>query len=120
MLFHKNYARTACEQRDLVRASRSQLAVVARFKRPVHRLQIHSPFCAEFGDSRFLFAVSLRPRVFKNVVGPPPGPRFGPAAARNHAYRLSRGDYIQFIDADHLLSPDKITQQIKVLRESPD
>jgi len=43
----------------------------------------------------------------------------GPAAARNHAYRLSQGDYIQFIDADDLLSPDKIAEQIKVLRESP-
>ncbi len=43
----------------------------------------------------------------------------GPAAARNHAYRLSQGDYIQFIDADDLLSPDKIAEQIKVLCESP-
>jgi len=43
----------------------------------------------------------------------------GPAAARNRAYRLSQGDYIQFIDADDLLSPEKITEQIKVLRESP-
>jgi glycosyltransferase involved in cell wall biosynthesis len=42
----------------------------------------------------------------------------GPAAARNHAYRLSQGEYIQFIDADDLLSPDKITEQIKVLRAS--
>ncbi len=43
----------------------------------------------------------------------------GPAAARNHAYRLSQGEYIQFIDADDLLSPEKISEQIKVLRESP-
>jgi len=43
----------------------------------------------------------------------------GPAAARNHAYRLSQGEYIQFIDADDLLSPEKITEQIKVLCESP-
>jgi len=43
----------------------------------------------------------------------------GPAVARNHAYRLSQGDYIQFIDADDLLSPEKISEQIKVLRQSP-
>ncbi len=43
----------------------------------------------------------------------------GPAAARNHAYRLSQGEYIQFIDADDLLSPEKISEQIKVLREGP-
>jgi len=43
----------------------------------------------------------------------------GPAAARNHAYRLSQGEYVQFIDADDLLSPDKIAEQIKVLDEGP-
>jgi len=43
----------------------------------------------------------------------------GPAAARNHAYRLSQGDYIQFIDADDLLSPDKIAAQIELLTQSP-
>jgi len=43
----------------------------------------------------------------------------GPAAARNHAYRLSQGGYIQYLDADDLLSPDKIAEQLKVLCESP-
>jgi glycosyltransferase involved in cell wall biosynthesis len=43
----------------------------------------------------------------------------GPAVARNHAYRLSQGDYIQFIDADDLLSPEKVTEQINVLSENP-
>jgi len=43
----------------------------------------------------------------------------GPAAARNHAYHLSQGEYIQFIDADDLLSPDKIAEQVKVLSASP-
>jgi len=43
----------------------------------------------------------------------------GPAAARNHAWRLSTGDYIQYLDADDLLSPDKIAEQLRVLRENP-
>ena len=43
----------------------------------------------------------------------------GPAAARNRAYRLSQGDYIQYLDADDLLSPDKIAKQVEVLSESP-
>ena len=42
----------------------------------------------------------------------------GPAVARNHAYRLSQGDHIQFIDADDLLSPEKISEQIKVLSQN--
>ena len=36
----------------------------------------------------------------------------GAAATRNHALRLSQGDYIQYLDADDLLAPDKIEAQI--------
>ena len=39
----------------------------------------------------------------------------GASAARNKAFSLSRGDYIQWLDADDLLSPDKIARQIGVL-----
>jgi len=43
----------------------------------------------------------------------------GAAAARNHAFSLSRGDYIQWLDADDLLAPDKIAKQMKVLADFP-
>jgi glycosyltransferase involved in cell wall biosynthesis len=36
----------------------------------------------------------------------------GAAAARNRAFSLSQGDYIQWLDADDLLAPDKIALQI--------
>jgi glycosyltransferase involved in cell wall biosynthesis len=36
----------------------------------------------------------------------------GAATARNTAFSLSRGDYIQWLDADDLLSPNKIARQI--------
>lgn len=36
----------------------------------------------------------------------------GAAAARNMAFRLSTGDYIQWLDADDLLSPEKIALQM--------
>lgn len=42
----------------------------------------------------------------------------GAAAARNHALSLSQGDYIQWLDADDLLAPDKVERQIAALRES--
>jgi glycosyltransferase involved in cell wall biosynthesis len=45
-------------------------------------------------------------------------PNQGAAAARNHATRRAQGDYIQFLDADDLLAPDKIEQQIKLLQAS--
>src|SRR5215469_10459942 len=41
----------------------------------------------------------------------------GAAAARNHAFQLSQGNYIQWLDADDLLSPDKIEHQLVALRE---
>ena len=34
----------------------------------------------------------------------------GAAAARNNAFKLCQGDYIQWLDADDLLSPDKIAK----------
>jgi len=42
----------------------------------------------------------------------------GAAATRNYALRLSQGDYIQWLDADDLLAPDKIERQLSTLRES--
>jgi glycosyltransferase involved in cell wall biosynthesis len=44
----------------------------------------------------------------------------GAAAARNHALKLSQGDYIQWLDADDLLGPDKIDLQLSALREGND
>ena len=41
----------------------------------------------------------------------------GAAATRNNALQLSQGDYIQYLDADDILAPDKIERQIAVLRE---
>ena len=40
----------------------------------------------------------------------------GASAARNVGLDLSKGDYIQFLDADDLLSPNKISEQMCVLK----
>jgi glycosyltransferase involved in cell wall biosynthesis len=42
----------------------------------------------------------------------------GAAAARNHAMQLSQGDYIQWLDADDLLAPDKVERQLAALRDT--
>jgi glycosyltransferase involved in cell wall biosynthesis len=39
----------------------------------------------------------------------------GAAAARNKAFALSQGEYIQWLDADDLLARDKIAKQMQVL-----
>ena len=41
----------------------------------------------------------------------------GAAVARNTAFQQSRGDYIQWLDADDLLAPDKISRQIEMLNQ---
>ncbi|HVB58319.1 MAG TPA: glycosyltransferase [Candidatus Acidoferrales bacterium] len=41
----------------------------------------------------------------------------GLSAAVNNAYRLCQGDYIQELDADDLLAPDKIERQLAALRK---
>jgi glycosyltransferase involved in cell wall biosynthesis len=42
----------------------------------------------------------------------------GAAATRNKAFSLSQGDYIQWLDADDLLAPNKIKRQLAALREA--
>jgi glycosyltransferase involved in cell wall biosynthesis len=39
----------------------------------------------------------------------------GAAAARNTAFSLSKGDYIQWLDADDLLAPNKISKQMEAV-----
>ncbi|MDB6115980.1 MAG: putative glycosyl transferase, partial [Lacunisphaera sp.] len=46
-------------------------------------------------------------------------PNRGASAARNHGLRAARGEFIQFLDADDLISPDKIAAQIELLRARP-
>ena len=43
----------------------------------------------------------------------------GASAARNHGLRLATGDFIQYLDADDLLAPDKIERQLLVLGSFP-
>ena len=44
----------------------------------------------------------------------------GASAARNDAFSRSRGEYIQWLDADDLLAPDKITRQMEVVMQGLD
>jgi glycosyltransferase involved in cell wall biosynthesis len=44
----------------------------------------------------------------------------GAAAARNKAFSLCQGDYVQWLDADDLLAADKITQQMRVAEHCGD
>jgi len=43
----------------------------------------------------------------------------GACAARNHTLRLAQGDFIQYLDADDLLAPNKISLQLAALEKQP-
>ena len=43
----------------------------------------------------------------------------GACVARNRALAEAQGDYLQYLDADDLLSPDKIERQVDLLSRSP-
>ena len=47
-------------------------------------------------------------------------PNRGAPAARNLGLILSRGEFLQFLDSDDLLHPDKIALQVAALREAPE
>src|SRR5664279_4077546 len=42
-------------------------------------------------------------------------PNEGASAARNQALSLARGDYIQWLDADDFLAPDKVATQLAAI-----
>jgi glycosyltransferase involved in cell wall biosynthesis len=46
------------------------------------------------------------------------GPNRGANSARNRAFALSTGKYIQYLDADDVLEPDKIGRQLRFLKET--
>jgi glycosyltransferase involved in cell wall biosynthesis len=46
-------------------------------------------------------------------------PNAGQSTSRNRGIELSTGEYISFIDADDLWTPDKLEAQLKALQENP-
>ncbi len=44
----------------------------------------------------------------------------GLSAARNAAFRASKGEFICFLDADDILLPDKFTRQLELFEKEPD
>lgn len=47
-------------------------------------------------------------------------PHAGVAAARNFAVSQAKGEWVAFIDADDLWTPDKLASQLALARENPD
>jgi glycosyltransferase involved in cell wall biosynthesis len=46
-------------------------------------------------------------------------PNSGASVARNKAFSLCQGDFVQWLDADDLIAPNKISDQVRAWKESP-
>lgn len=66
-------------------------------------------------DGSLVLARSYEPRGVRVVTQA----NAGASAARNHALSLAHGDFIQFLDADDLISPGKIAAQLGLLARRP-
>jgi glycosyltransferase involved in cell wall biosynthesis len=56
-------------------------------------------------------------RGFGDQIQVHPGPHKGANAARNKLTALAKGEWLQYLDADDLLLPGKVTEQIKLLNQ---
>jgi glycosyltransferase involved in cell wall biosynthesis len=57
---------------------------------------------------------------FPDIVSVYKNKRKGACAARNYGFELSSGDYIQYLDADDILSEDKLSREVELLMSSKD
>jgi len=48
------------------------------------------------------------------------GKNAGASHARNKGFEISKGEYIQFLDADDLLLPNKLDHQVSMIRNEPE
>lgn len=62
-------------------------------------------------DRSLAIAKEFEPRGVKVIAQQ----NIGASAARNRAFQAAQGDFIQYLDADDLLAPDKIKRQVQLL-----
>jgi glycosyltransferase involved in cell wall biosynthesis len=59
-------------------------------------------------------------RQFNGRIRWETGPNLGSNAARNRLLELARGEWLQYLDADDYLLPEKLVRQVEFAQEHPD
>ncbi len=59
-------------------------------------------------------------RIFGSRIMYVRQPNTGEGGGRNAGMRLAGGEFVQFLDGDDFLAPDKVEKQVAVLRAAPD
>ncbi len=59
------------------------------------------------------------PKIFGNRIRYVRQPNTGEGGGRNAGMRLAAGEFVQFLDGDDFLAPDKIEKQVAVLNSAP-
>lgn len=60
------------------------------------------------------------PRRFGQSVQYIQQPNKGDAGAYNTGFRLAHGEFIQFVDGDDVLAPNKVEKQVEIFRSNPE
>jgi glycosyltransferase involved in cell wall biosynthesis len=59
-------------------------------------------------------------RRFEGRIHWETGPNYGSNVARNRLLELSHGEWLQYLDADDYLLPEKVERQVEFVRQHPD
>ena len=92
-------------------------SVIAQSYRPLEVLVIDDGSTDHTGQILKNYRSNESDNVFMNHIKQP---RRGAQVARNNGCLISRGEYVQYLDSDDLLSRDKIQSQVEALKKNPE
>jgi glycosyltransferase involved in cell wall biosynthesis len=104
------------------------IIVVAHNNWPDLELAIHSALHQSYAHVEVIVVDNsssdatgqLVPKLFGSRIRYVRQPNTGEGGGRNTGIRLAKGDFVQFLDGDDCLAPNKVEKQIAMLNASPD